>query len=488
MKASIHFYIRSERPNKDYTTKIYMLFSIGNQTTKITLNKSVPVKKEFFNLSPTEFANLSTALRQELFCWDTHKEKVTVHHPNHEKVNQFIDSERKRANDIILKYELMSKPLTVGLFRKEFCKPNGDKILIDYFTEEFDNRRTGKWSAETLKSYRSIITKINQFKPNLSLNDIDYKFLTEFENYMLLPISEGGCGNCERTVGNNMKVLKTLLYIAIKNGDYLIENSPFKDYKIQDTSKELTTRDYLEPSELQTLERMFDNYKEPTKPINKLSVEEWKERENNNLLTPGEHNTLRRFLFSCYTGLRFRDMIALDATKHLFKRNNADLGSNNFLYYIEIQMHKTKGTVIVPLIDKALKLIDVEKTGKLLDMITNQKVNQHLKSIQKKSKLSKLLTFHVSRHSFATICFLYGIDERVGQKLLGHRNRKFTEIYTHLSHNKIFDEMNKFNKGINGLSTKSENEKNGLNDLTNLLSGLSSEKLEQVKGIIRLLG
>jgi len=151
-------------------------------------------------------------------------------------------------------------------------------------------------------------------------------------------------------------------------------------------------------------------------------------------------------------------------------------------------MHKTKGTVIVPLIDKAIRLIDVEKNGKLLDMITNQKVNQHLKSIQKKSKLDKHLTFHVSRHSFATICFLYGIDERVGQKLLGHRNRKFTEIYTHLSHNKIFDEMSKFNKGINSLNTKLNSETSELKDVTNLLSGLSSEKLEQVKSIIRLLG
>jgi hypothetical protein len=48
MKATIHFYIRSERPNKDNTAKIYLLFSVGNQHTKITLSKSVPVKKDFF--------------------------------------------------------------------------------------------------------------------------------------------------------------------------------------------------------------------------------------------------------------------------------------------------------------------------------------------------------------------------------------------------------------------------------------------------------
>lgn len=47
--------------------------------------------------------------------------------------------------------------------------------------------------------------------------------------------------------------------------------------------------------------------------------------------------------------------------------------------------------------------------------MTNQKVNEHLKKIQAKAKLDKYLTFHVARHSFATICFIYGIPERVGQ-------------------------------------------------------------------------
>ena len=251
MSATVHFYIRSERPHADNSAQIYMLFTIGRKLrTKLSIKKNIPLKKEFAHLKTDEIVKLETHLRNELFCWDASKERATKETPNYEKLNHFLDSEKKRANDIILKYDLMNKPITIELFKQAFCKPTGNKLFAEYFMEEFDFRRTNKWSAETIKSYKSIVTKIQDFKPNLCLNDIIHKFLVEYENYMLMPIAKGGCRNTERTVANNMKVLKTLLFIATRNGDYMIENSPFKNYKIQDTAKELTTRDYLEPDEL----------------------------------------------------------------------------------------------------------------------------------------------------------------------------------------------------------------------------------------------
>lgn len=492
MSASIHFYIRSERPHPDKSVNIYFIFTLNRRLkTKISLHKNIPIKKEFAHLKYEEIVKLGVSLRNELFCWDSQKERATPQAPNYEKINQFLDSEKKRANDIILKYDLMNKPITPEIFRQQFCKPSGNKLFNEYFIEEFDNRRSNKWSAETIKSYKSIVTKIQQYKPSLTLNDILPKFLVEYENYMLKPIIDGGCGNCERTVGNNMKVLKTLLMIATKNGDYIIENSPFKNYKIKDTSKVLTTRDYLEPAELAVLEKMYENY-EYDKPPHKLSAEAWIDRGKNGQLNPGEHTALKRFLFSCYTGLRFSDVLALEKEKHLFRKelNGSDVSEKQVKWYIEIEMHKTKNTVVIPLIDKALKLIEVDKSGKIMESISNQKVNSHLKSIQEKSGINKHLTFHVARHSFATICFLNGIDERVGQRLLGHKNRKFTEIYTHLSHNKIFSEMDKFNDGMNKNKLEIDKANNTDNkfDFLPLLNNFSGEKLEQLKGFIKFLG
>jgi hypothetical protein len=357
MSATIHFYIRSERPNSDNSVQMYIIFSLNRKLkTKISLHKNIPIKKEFSHLNHAQLELLDKNVRNGIFCWDSHKERATNDAPNHVRINQFLDSEKKRANDIILKHDLMGKPITLEAFKQQFCKPTGNKLFNEYFIDELDNRRSSKWSAETIKSYKSIITKIQEFKPNLTLNDITPKFLTEYENYMLKPIKDGGCGNCERTIGNNMKVLKTLLYIAVRNGDYILENSPFKNYKIKNTSKELTTRDYLEPNEVAVLEKMYENYSKLTKPLSKMSSEEWIERSKSKQLTPGEHEALKRFLFSCYTGLRFTDVLLLDRQKHLFKKeitiNNS--GTMQLKWYLEIEMHKTRNVVVIPLIDKAI--------------------------------------------------------------------------------------------------------------------------------------
>lgn len=480
MSATINFFIRSERPHADNSAQIYMLFTINRkQKVKISLKKNVPIRKDFSHLKHDEIIKLEPSLRNEIFCWDQERQRVTSQCPNAEKINKFLDAEKKRANDLILKYELMGRPLTTDVFKKQFSRDTGNQTFAEYFLEEFADRRANKWSEETLRSYRSIVTKIQQFCPNLTLNGVNHKFLVEYENHMLKSAQEGGCGNSPRTVANNMKVLRTLILIAIKNGDFLKDNYPFTDYKVSETSRELTSRDYLEPEELAILENMYASYEAPQKPIHKLSAEDWLERSAQKQLTPGEYKTLGRFLFSCYTGLRFRDM------KNLQRANiHEKMVENVRRYYIEITQHKVTRPVMIPLIDKALKLLNLETEGKLFDFISNQKTNEHMESIEKKSEIKKHLTFHVSRHSFATICFLYGIDERVGQKLLGHKNRKFTEIYTHLSSGKMFLEMDKLNAGINSLNQKKEPIPT---DISKLIQGLPPDKLTKLSEFIRLI-
>lgn len=479
MSATINFYIRSERPHADNSAQIYMLFTINRKhKVKISLKKSIPIRKEFSHLKTEEIVKLEASIRNDMFCWDSEKQRAIAQAPNADKINKYLDAEKKRANDLILKYELMGRPLTTEVFKKQFSRHIGDQTFAEYFLEEFEERRSNKWSEETLKSYKSIVTKIQQFSPNLTLNGVSHKFLVEYENFMLKPTKEGGCGNSPRTVANNMKVLRTLILIAIKNGDFLKDNYPFTDYKVSETTRELTSRDYLEPEELAILEELYKSYEAPLKPIHKLSSEEWLERSARKQLTPGEYKTLGRFLFSCYTGLRFRDMKDLQRA-NVFEKMVDDTKR----YYIEISQHKVSRPVMIPLIDKALKLINLEAEGKLFDFISNQKTNEHMESIEKKSEIKKHLTFHVSRHSFATICFLYGIDERVGQKLLGHKNRKFTEIYTHLSSGKMFKEMDKFNNGINSLNRPKTGSPS---DLSELLQGLSPDKLSKLSELIRL--
>lgn len=492
MSATIHFFIRTDRPQQDGSVQVYLIYTISSSLkTKISLKKSIPLKKQFLNLKPSEIAAMPGETRNELYCWDHKAERATKECPNYDRLNRMLDGEKKKTNDIILRYELLNRPLTVDDFKKEYCKGVGNVLFSHYFLDLFKDKNQ-IWSGETIRSYTSIVTKIQEFKPNLSLNGVSYKFLNDYENYMYKSKEEGGCGNCERTIGNNMKVLKTLLKIAIKNKDYHRENYPFDDYKVKETQKELTTRDYLEPFEIAVLEKLYENYRAPEKPIHELSVEDWKKRESEGIITPGEHRTLKRFLFSCYTGIRFRDIMALDDTK-IFNKPFSDGNDQikKWKWYIEFRMHKTSSPVFIPLLDKAEALLDLEKKGPAFEKISNQKINEHLESIQKKSGIDKKLTFHVSRHSFATVAFLYGVDENVVQKLLGHKNRKYTQIYTHISHNKLVLEMEKVNSGMNKLNmplnSKPENQAKVL-ELLPMLSGLTNERLEQLKGFLKLLG
>lgn len=474
MSATIHFYLRYDRPSKDGSAHICLMLSLNRtQRLKISTGKSIPLKKEYSKLTNKQIEEVPLEKREELYYWDFQKEKALKGFNGWDSLNNFLDREKVRANDILLKFELRNKHITLDLFKNAFAKIEATDNFKEYFTAELEKRRH-LISNETYKGYKSVITKVDNFKPNITLGGIDYRFLTLFENHMIKPVSDKGLGNIPSTVSKTMKSVRALIQIAMKNDDFPKEAYPFADYRIKHVDAVLTTRDYLEPEDLFKIEQL-------------LSPEKIAE------LSPGEVKATKRFLFACYTGLRFSDVNTLNRKQHIYGKWVRNPQTNEALYkhYIELRMAKTDQPVFIPLIDRAMDIINEAKTDKIFETISNQKINKHLKNINNKAKLSKKLSFHVARHSFATICFLYGIPMEVGQKLLGHKNRKFTEVYTHLSQNKLFYEMDKLNRGLTNfeLLLDETNGKSGnVKEIMPMLQNLSSEKLDQVKGLLKLLG
>jgi len=474
MSASIHFYLRTDRPSKDGSVPIYIMFTLSRtQRAKISTDKYVALKKEFRKLTKQDVELLSAEEREDLYCWDKSAERAIKGEKSYESINDFLDGEKYRAKQILIKFELLNKPVTLELFKHAFIKANATDKFLEYFNAEVENRKQ-EFAAGTYRGIKGQISKTSNFKPNLTLGDIDYKFLVLYENYMLKPKSEKGLGNLPCSVARTMKVLRMLLRIAIKNGDFPKDAYPFTDYTIKQVDSILTTRDYLEPEDLYKVEQLLSPEK-----IHKL--------------TAGEIKALKRFLFSCYTGLRFSDVISLNRKRHVFGKwiKNPQTNEMVFKQYIELNMGKTDVPIFIPLIDRALDLINESSSDQVFEKISNEKVNEHLKSINTKAELNKKLSFHVARHSFATICFLHGIPENVGQKLLGHKNRKFTEIYTHLSKNKLFYEMDKFSRGLNSfeiLMDETDTKKSEMKELVPMLQNLNQDQMAQIKGIIRLIG
>ncbi|WP_281980725.1 tyrosine-type recombinase/integrase [Tenacibaculum mesophilum] len=125
------------------------------------------------------------------------------------------------------------------------------------------------------------------------------------------------------------------------------------------------------------------------------------------------------FLFGCYTGLRFSDICRL---KWSNIKNNQ----------IQLTQTKTKGLVYIPLNMNAISILQKQKNNK--DLVFklskhNSSVNRTLKKLIKKTSINKNVSFHSSRHTFATLLISSGVNVYTVSKLLGHKDIESTLIY-----------------------------------------------------------
>ena len=110
---------------------------------------------------------------------------------------------------------------------------------------------------------------------------------------------------------------------------------------------------------------------------------------------------------------------------------------------------KTNVPSRVPLLSQALSIIEKYKdhpkvcnSGKLLPVLSNQKVNSYLKEIADACGFKKNITFHVARHTFATtITMSNGVPIETISKMLGHRKISTTQIYAKILDNKVSEDM-----------------------------------------------
>jgi site-specific recombinase XerD len=148
------------------------------------------------------------------------------------------------------------------------------------------------------------------------------------------------------------------------------------------------------------------------------------------------------FLFSCYTGLSYVDV------KMLINNHITRGIDNNF--WIFTKREKTNETVKIPILPKALEILNKYKTfskhnngEKVLPIFSNQKINIYLKEIAKDCGIHKNLTFHVARHTFATTVMLSnGVPLETVSKLLGHTKLSTTQIYARVVETKISEDIN----------------------------------------------
>ena len=212
--------------------------------------------------------------------------------------------------------------------------------------------------------------------------------------------------NKTNTVGKTLNNFNALLQISYKKGN--IKKIETTQYQLR---YEKTNRTFLSMDELNRLEKLMD--------------------EN---IAENIKNTVRCFLFCCYTGLRYTDLFELTFNKIID-------------HSIEIKQQKTDKFLKLPLCKRALNLIDINKfhtNEKVFKAYTNQKMNDYIKIAAFMIRINKSLSFHCSRHTFATVSLNLGIPLNVVSEFLGHADLKTTLIYAKLLEHTKIDEMSKW--------------------------------------------
>ncbi|KAA6310053.1 Tyrosine recombinase XerD, partial [termite gut metagenome] len=158
--------------------------------------------------------------------------------------------------------------------------------------------------------------------------------------------------------------------------------------------------------------------------------------------TPCPYQNIKSgFLFSCFTGLRFSDVNALTWGK----LQKADNGGVKIIFI----QKKTKKQEYLQISREALKYLPDWGTDSDGDLVfkfqSGWYVNSIIKTWAVAAGINKKVTFHVARHTHATLLLSKGVSIEVVSKILGHSDIKTTQIYAKVIDKSIEDAVNKLN-------------------------------------------
>ena len=125
------------------------------------------------------------------------------------------------------------------------------------------------------------------------------------------------------------------------------------------------------------------------------------------------------FIFSAYTGLAFCDAQAFDFFTMTEQRGD--------MFYIDGSRMKTGTKFYTPILPPAMEVL--KRYNFELPKISNQKGNDYLRIVKSIAGIRKPLTFHVARHSFATLSLSHDVPIEKVARMLGHTDIKTTQIY-----------------------------------------------------------
>ena len=388
---SILFFIRESKARKSGKAPIELMITVNGERCPLSTGKQVPIDK-----------------------WDKTKQQVKGKDEEAQSLNNYLKAIKAKLYQ--KEAELLDRGfiITAELLRDAYfdkVESLKEKSLFEVFEEH--NREQEKlvgngvskatyWiSVYTVRLLKEFVQQKYK-REDLYLRELNLNFIQSFHTF--LRIDKGMAQNSST---KHLKLLKKIVNLAVANS-YMTTN-PFITYKVERETVEI---DFLDEEEL----RKIINFDTPL---------------------PRLERAKDMFLFGCFTGLSYIDIKTL--TPEHFEKDNAGR--------IWIKKRRVKTGVLsrIPLLPIAKLILDKYKGGeKLLPIQDPADINKYLKDIAILCDIKKRITFHTSRHTFAsTVTLANNISLEVVSKMLGHTNTRMTNHYAKLIDKCIGEQMDK---------------------------------------------
>lgn len=393
-KIYIVFYAKMSKPNADGLIPIYMRVTIGGKRIEVTTRKSVRAEK-----------------------WQSKLGKVKPDSEETRAINAHFDMLKKQVYDyesLLIKEGL---PVNADNMRNKLLGvEEKQRSLVKIFEDHNKQIETlvGKeFAPGTLERYKtSLKHTIDFLKWKYNVSDVDIRsvnhaFITDYEFYLR---TVRNCAN--NSAVKYIKNFGKIIRICLANG--WIEKNPFANWK----------------SKTKEVERVF------------LTEEELQILADKNLHGVRLGQVRDIFVFSCYTGLAYADVKKLDSSQI-----SVGIDGGKWIFSARQKTDTKFNIPLLPMAESILnKYVDNPQClnkGKLLPVLSNQKMNAYLKEIADLCGVNKELTYHTARHTFATTVTLSnGVPIESVSKMLGHKDIKITQHYAKILDKKVSIDMN----------------------------------------------
>ena len=370
--------------------------------------------------------NISLKCKADIHNWDSDKQRARGTNAKSRALNQYLDNVHAQLVQCYQDLKFKEKFITVQLVKSAYLGEGENSRTLLQLINYHTNKTKNTLAPGTIRNFQVTTGYIERFlkekrrTSDIYLHELNFALITDFESYL----HNYWPGGHPKAMSQNTVMKHLQRFRKIVTLGYHLEwmdQDPFRRWK---PSFEKRERGFLSAAELSNLE----NYRLPVERLDRVRD---------------------LFVFSCYTGLAYADIMKLTS-------DQLSIGMDGNTWIVT-QRQKTKTSVRVPLLQKAKELLKkydghpiTQVMGTLLPVITNEKLNHYLKEVAEAAGIKKNLTFHMARHTFATTVTLSnGVPIETVSKMLGHTRITSTQIYARVLENKISTDMAELQSRLN---------------------------------------